>query len=209
MPRAAALALNELNWPQDEKTAFDTASRALTHPTITSVNVGLWIESLQPSRRRDLLNRSVERPTHYKWFMGETVSGVVCWLHQYKDDPSGSGIGFFARSVHDHRYSFVSKVLAGTLHMQDYSVPVADGLYSPPVPEDTSHYNQGSVYKVTWTQIHGVTGWKPGTTTILLQSPVYQAVSHVYDLEGRTVRDVPDLSRVLETMTSVLKATAD
>lgn len=59
-----------------------------------------------------------ETPTHAKWLLAEAPSGKgSAWIHDYRDHEAG---GRFAETIHDHRYDFVSILLAGSFLEQTF-----------------------------------------------------------------------------------------
>lgn len=138
---------------------------------------------------RDLLCR--ETATHYKWFIGASAeTGAVLWLHDYK--PADQRAAAYAQSVHDHRYSFASWILAGAYTHQRYSNDA-----HPQLVEET-RYEAPSSYVMDADEIHGVTGLEHGTLTLILQAPARRSYSTQHDWQGGVKRRHVDFDGRLE-----------
>jgi hypothetical protein len=127
---------------------------------------------------RDLLCH--ETGTHFKWFLGTTAERVL-WLHQYK--PTDARSATYAETIHDHRYSFVSVVLAGGYDHVHYEIR-PDG----PVAVRTEQYRAPDDYVLDADAPHRVTGLLDGTLTVILQGPARKDHSTVFHPDGRRTR---------------------
>ena len=160
-----------------------------------------WLNSLDRKELEIVCVRSVERASHFKWFLGGSVDGFVVWLHQYKADELPDAVGSFAASVHNHRYSFVSRVLKGSLFVSDFrfdrarQFPVLSGTRTIPAP---------STYVLSSDEIHRIDATDPATCTLVVQGPPERAYSRVYDLPNETFHDMYDLPARFPTLISLL-----
>ncbi|WP_330330413.1 hypothetical protein OHS33_12200 [Streptomyces sp. NBC_00536] len=137
------------------------------------------MSALSPAGRDLLMVRSVETPTHFKWCLaGGEHRGLRVWLHTYK--PWIPGEDRHAASIHDHRYSFVSAVLAGELRERRWRIHegriTAAGDHRRP---------SGETYAIAHSEIHSLGAVAPGTATLLVQAPAAKPFSTVYDPASR------------------------
>src|SRR5439155_2849950 len=97
----------------------------LDEDKVTPTALVAWLNGLNREELALLWSRSVERSSHFKWFLGNNTDGYLIWLHEYKAAQLPDTVGSFAASVHNHRYSFVSQVLTGSLQMSDFELESA------------------------------------------------------------------------------------
>jgi hypothetical protein len=57
-----------------------------------------------------LAEQSFDRDSHYKMFLLRSNLGWEAWLHFYKSDAPAAR---WARSIHDHRFGFASRIITG------------------------------------------------------------------------------------------------
>jgi hypothetical protein len=152
--------------------------------------------SLRSDELDELLARSTERSTHYKWCLASSGHrGVRIWLHVYKRWQSAEA--GFAASIHDHRYSFVSAVLTGML---------IERRWSPNGPREIKpglcmEYGPGNIYSIRDTEIHSIEKALPGTITFVVQLATTKPTSLVFN--PRTLeleRQIPDLGALFSPM---------
>ncbi|GHF37029.1 hypothetical protein [Streptomyces griseosporeus] len=135
-----------------------------------------YCAELPPARRDELLCMSTERSTHYKWCMASSGHRRArVWLHVYK--PWTSATTNFAASIHDHRYSFVSAVLSGSLRERRWGHAEAGRIR----PGRLFERPAGSTYRIESTEIHSIEKVCDGTVTLVLQMAATKVYSSVYD----------------------------
>jgi hypothetical protein len=160
-----------------------------------------WLNGLDRQELATLCARSVERTSHFKWFLGEGSNGCVVWLHEYKPDKLPDAVGSFAASVHNHRYSFVSQVLTGSLLVSDF---VLDPIQNFPILSGTRTIRAQSTYFLSSDDIHRIDATAPSTCTLIVQGPAERQYSRVFDIPNRTFRDMYDIPSRLPRLISLL-----
>jgi hypothetical protein len=149
-----------------------------------------WLNGLSPKELATLCTRSAERASHFKWFLGDSADGYVVWLHEHKADKLPDAVGSFAASVHNHRYSFVSQVLTGSLLVSDF---LLDPVQQFPVLSGTRTIRSQSTYFLSSDEIHRIDATAPSTCTLVVQGPPERPYSRVFDLPNGTFHDMYDL----------------
>jgi len=162
-----------------------------------------WLNGLNRKELAALCARSVERASHFKWFLGDSANGYVVWLHEYKMDKLPDAVGSFAASVHNHRYSFVSQVLTGSLLVSDFSL---DPIRHFPILSETRTIRAQSTYLLSSDEIHRIDATAPSTCTLVIQGPPERTFSRVFDLPNETFRDIYDLPSRFPEMISLLRS---
>jgi len=160
-----------------------------------------WLNGLDRQELTMLCARSVERTSHFKWFLGDSINGYVVWLHEYKSDKLPDVLGSFAASVHNHRYSFVSQVLTGSLLVSDFSL---DPIQQFPILSGTRTIQAQSTYFLGSEEIHRLDATAPSTCTLVVQGPPERQYSRVFDLPNGTFRDMYDLPSRFPKLVSLL-----
>jgi hypothetical protein len=172
---------------------------------LNTVSLITWLNGLNRKELAVLCARSVERTSHFKWFLGESVNGYVVWLHEYKAAMLPDAVGSFAASVHNHRYSFVSQVLTGSLSVSDFSL---DPIKQFPVFSRARIIPAQSTYFLSSDEIHRIDATAPSTCTLVVQGPPERPYSRVFDLPNATFQDIYDLPARLPELISVLSGPA-
>jgi hypothetical protein len=162
-----------------------------------------WLNSLSRRELVILCARSVERASHFKWFLGDSINGHVVWLHEYKATVLPDAVGSFAASVHNHRYSFVSHVLTGSLLVSDF---LLDPIKQLPVFSGTRTIQARSTYFLSSDEIHRIDATAPLTCTLVVQGPPERPYSRVFDLPNGTFHDMYDLPARLPKLISLLSS---
>lgn len=129
--------------------------------------------------------RSREVTTHFKWFLGARC-GYSLWLNEYKRDPAPG----HALTLHNHRYGFASRVVAGALGQRVLHIQHRDGEIKSVTKAAEFTSSAGDTYSIADDAIHYVTGWSPGTVTLLLKQPALREFSDVFDLQNFRVRQM-------------------
>jgi hypothetical protein len=165
-----------------------------------------WLEGLSQQEFAIICARSVERASHFKWFLGDSTNGYAVWLHEYKMVHLPDTAGSFAASVHNHRYSFVSQVLTGSLLVSNFSF---DPIQQFPVLSETRSIQARSTYYLGSESIHRIDATAPSTCTIIVQGPPEKSYSRVFDLAKRTFSDMHDLPSRIPGLISLLGSHTD
>ena len=140
---------------------------------------------------------SREVSTHYKWCL-YSDGQLSVWLNEYKP---GTHQGY-ARTVHNHRYSFASHVVWGSLEQRQFSIKHAAGRISSIDVKDISVVKSGEDYCLGSDDVHEVTRWEPGTASLVLKGPAVRAASEVFDFSQFSVHSVSSISALRPLATS-------
>jgi hypothetical protein len=165
-----------------------------------------WLRGLSGEELTAICARSVERASHFKWFLGDSSNGYMVWLHEYKETQLPDAVGSFAASVHNHRYSFVSQVLTGSLLVSEFSF---DPIQQFPIFSETITIQARSTYFLSADKIHRIDATAPSTCTLVVQGPPEKTSSRVFDLANKTFSDMRDLPSRFPEMVSLLNASPD
>lgn len=156
---------------------------------------------------REMLPRSRETPTHYKWhlFANDDV-GVQVWLHEYK--PKTTRSGGYAQSIHNHRYSMSALLLTGGYCYRGYEVSMnKDGLHADVRVTGSWDICEGSAYSMTPDEFHSVTEIQDGTVSLMIQGRAIRTYSTSVDPgSGRVIRHVPIEHRLGELRSALTGA---
>ena len=169
--------------------ASDLQGGVVTKSTVLS-----HLASLDGDDLQDVLCRSLDTTTHLKLSLSTVAHrGFRIWLHVYK--PWTDGAGRFAASIHNHRYSFVGKILYGGYAEPTWEVSRdALGGYS------TRIYRAGDINEVDSESVHSLDRVMPNTMTFIVQMPARKSYSVIYSTDGRAPVQLPDLERKLELL---------
>jgi hypothetical protein len=195
--------LNDLPWLTDLEAALGSARERLEQHEQTGRLVSQFLGSLSGEDRSYLLSRSMEKATHYKWLLGDGLPRYMVWLHQYKTPELFSRTHGFARSVHNHRYGFSSKVLSGALRVSSFclsSDPAVQGL----VHRGSYVLGKGDTVTVTEREIHRIDAVELRTRTVIVQGPVMRNYSMTYDLSSGQGTRIYDLDALLPDLVDEL-----
>ena len=161
-----------------------------------------WLSSLSQKELDILSSRSVERASHFKWFLGENAYRYIVWLHEYKNADLPDAVGSFAASVHNHRYSFVSRIIVGSLSVSNFS-------YYPDHKrlEFSSHikFPAEATYFLSSEEIHRVDAAAPSTCTLVIQGPPEREYSRVFDPTDGSFREIFELPARFPDLLTLLK----
>lgn len=184
----------------------DCASRVLEllrTSDLTSACISHWLRHLKPADLDTMTVRSVERASHIKWYLGSCSNGSIVWLHQYKQFALPDKLGSFAASIHNHRYSFGSRVLSGSLTVSHFEF----GAFLQ--QKGTEAMRTGTAYWLDADQIHRIDGTDSNTCTIVVQAPPRRAFSRVFHPSGRSFDDIYDLESRLPGLIDFLSGSAN
>lgn len=160
-----------------------------------------WLKSLDEKELNTLFARSVERTSHFKWFIGCTSNNYIVWLHEYKAGMPSAVAGSYAASIHNHRYAFVSRVLSGSLYASEFKLD-PEKVY--PQFVRTRRIGAGSVYALNSNDVHRIDRTDPGTSTLIVQAPAERSFSRVFDPQSGSYQDIYDLPSRLSNLVSLL-----
>jgi predicted metal-dependent enzyme (double-stranded beta helix superfamily) len=152
---------------------------------------------LDEARYADLLSVSREVSTHYKWLLaaGDDDAWKI-WLHQYKDEKVAAGA--YADVPHDHRYNFVSLVLAGGYDNVTYTRG-EEALR----PAGETPIGRGGTVALDHREIHSLAAIRPGTLSLFVQGQIRKQSSSSYRTDG-TTQEHPSLEQVFGELRSQL-----
>jgi hypothetical protein len=157
------------------------------------------LDAMDNSFFHDVVGRvSRETPTHYKWFLyGTGPADVNIWLHQFKETTSGNSS--YARSLHNHRYGFVSLMLSGGYETVGFELTtdnrLADGTSIESVRESSRMLlTPGESYTVSADEFHRIENVREGTATLVVQFPPVRTFSLSFDATTGTLRQHRNLA---------------
>ncbi len=161
-----------------------------------------WLGGLNQEELEILFSRSVERASHFKWFLGENAHRYVVWLHEYKAVNLPDAVGSFAASVHNHRYSFVSRILAGSLSVSNFSYDPARQCLKL---SGQVNFPAETTYFLSSEEIHRIDATAPSTCTLVIQGPPERKYSRVFDPISGSFHEIFDLSSRFPDLISLLR----
>lgn len=157
------------------------------------------IAAADPARTEH--DRSSEKTTHFKWFVGEDPDErFSLWLNAYK--PATHRRTGHAEVAHNHRFWFTSLVLSGGFTHATFT---ADGPKLTLSDEVTLH--AGDSFVIDPAEIHALRDLQDETVTLIVQSNPVRAFSDVYE-NGTVTRygDLPSSRRALNERLAELPA---
>jgi hypothetical protein len=204
-PSGGFPALARLPWKEEPSVAHQCAHDLLCGEAELGALLLEWLSGLEPSEIDVMVRYSVERSSHYKWFLGGNIHDYLVWLHQYKAPSEFRAINRFAASIHDHRLWFCSRVVAGGLHATWYKAVLG---------EQKAHLTAimrrrlppGAVVQMEAQEIHGIDDVEEGTVTLLIQGPPERHYSTSFDLSDGGMRRNYDLEALYPKVLSALKS---
>jgi hypothetical protein len=181
--------LDCLPWRSDPLRACAYVAELLAEDNAIAQQLAVWVSDLPSRQRRKMLNRSVEKSTHYKWFLGGHHDDYAVWIHQYRPASIFASSDRFAASVHNHRYPFVSRVLSGSLYVSNFGVSSLDDAMCKVSLEEERALSAGDVMFLNSNDVHRIDRVLDGTATIVIQGPPVRHYSTRFDLRnGRSER---------------------
>jgi hypothetical protein len=194
--------LDRLPWRSDPLGACACVAELLAEDHAVARQLAVWVSDLRPRQRREMLNRSVEKATHYKWFLGGHRADYTVWLHQYRPAGIFASSDRFAASIHNHRYPFVSRVLSGSLYVSTFEVSSLDeARYSVSLVEEQA-LGVGDVMFLDSNDVHRIDRVLDDTTTIVVQGPPVRHYSTRFDLRSGYSERIYDLDALFPSLTS-------
>jgi hypothetical protein len=191
-------ALDDLSWRDRTEEALAEARELLAAKELPE-DLAAWLSARPPEELEQIVERSIERATHFKWFLGAVPSAYAVWLHEYKPPEDFARATSFAASVHNHRYGFCSRVLRGGLDVSAFGTPRRPG--EPIRLVGRRRVEAGGTMTLSHEDVHRIDQVAPQTCTILIQGPVARNFSTCYDPRSGYGRRVYDLeSRLPQTL---------
>ena len=156
------------------------------------------------TRLDDLVDteRSVEKTTHYKWFLDEDPERrFQIWLHEYK--PSSHRREGHATVAHNHRFWLTSLILRGGFTDTRYErAGRAEDDSSSISPIESRRMRSGDTMVLSPDEIHSLSELGDDTLSLIVQSRPVRSYSEVF--EGGEVRRYRDLGAQLTELRSSL-----
>jgi len=170
-------------------------------PLFGALDVGGLIDGLKPDLDEIVdVERSVEKTTHYKWFLGEGSSGrFQVWLHEYK--PKTHRREGHATVAHNHRFWLTSLILRGGFTDTRYE-RTAEGDRRLIAPIASRVMRTGDTMVLAPDEIHALGELQDGTLSLIVQSKPVRSFSEVF--ENGTVRRYADLDAKLADLRASL-----
>lgn len=196
--------LAAVSWADAQSGATDSEAvvKDADLATCVSAEVATWTQ--HGINGRELLCH--ETTTHLKWFVAySAANGVVMWIHQYKPNAMEG----YARTIHNHRYWFVSAILYGGYDHLFYDV--ASG---QPQLRHREQYRAPGTYVMDADSFHSLESIVSPTLTLIVQGPAVRSLSQVFshsdgrdptsypDFNARTGQLVEDVARQLSNSTA-------
>lgn len=154
-------------------------------PVTITREIGQWLAL--SGRREEVALSARETSTHYVWPLHTTTAGFQTTLNEFKqltDTSQG-----YATTVHDHRYSFASLMLAGSYQQVRLAVEIAAQDRVANVRELGYDFLEvGQVVFVDHQDFHLLRQIQNGTLTLLIKCPPSKEQSTSIDIATRTAR---------------------
>ncbi|HET8566151.1 MAG TPA: hypothetical protein VFL77_06720 [Solirubrobacterales bacterium] len=187
----------------DSLKAFTWSDRHEAHTQAACLFDGLRPEEVLAQVRDDLsieVERSVEKTTHYKWFLGEgSERSFELWLHEYK--PSNLRRTGHATVAHNHRFWLTSLILRGGFSDTRYARVEGEGdAHIEPIRRRPME--AGNTMVIGPDEIHSLSDLRDGTISVVVQSRPLRSFSEVF--ENGEVRRYSDLEAKLAELRASL-----
>jgi hypothetical protein len=163
--------------------SIDWSDRAEAHARAADVFNTSGAERLIGDLRSDLpdaidVSRSVEKTTHYKWFLGGPPDGSFeLWLHEYK--PRALRRDGHATVAHNHRFWLSSIVLRGGFTDTRYEVDETSASLLREIASRTLTPDETMILDAD--EIHSLSALEDGTITLVAQSAPIRPYSEVFE----------------------------
>jgi hypothetical protein len=194
--------LDCLSWRSDPARACANAAELLTEDDTVAQQLVVWVADLRPRQKRQMLDRSVEKGTHYKWYLGGHHSDYAVWVHQYRPASVFVSSDRFAASIHNHRYPFVSRVLSGSLYVSTFEVSLSDETRCIVSSKGRQALNVGDVMFLDSNDVHRIDRVLDDTITIVVQGPPARHYSMRFDPQNGHCERIYDLDALFPSLTS-------
>jgi len=193
--------LHRLPWRSDPLAACAYVAELLGDDNAVAQQLAVWVSDLRPRQKRKMLNRSVEKGTHYKWFLGGHRSDYAVWVHQYRPASVFVSSDRFAASIHNHRYPFVSRVLSGSLYISTFEVSSDEPRCSISLKGEQV-LEVGDVMFLDSNDVHRIDRVLDDTTTIVVQGPPVRHYSTRFDPRNGCSERIYDLDALFPNLTA-------
>ncbi|HEY3562682.1 MAG TPA: hypothetical protein VGL05_34685 [Kribbella sp.] len=147
--------------PQGWRRQVEAALRTFPEPLAA---VQEHMLSWSHAERADMLARSHETATHYKWLLHCSGPHFKLWLHDYK--PAAARGAGYAEVPHNHRYDLCSRVLQGGFTNLIHQV-VDDVAYQASGDDLVS----GDLLSLDYRTVHSLANIVAGSTTLVVEGP--------------------------------------
>jgi hypothetical protein len=204
-PSGGFPAVASLPWKADPSTARQGARALLSHDDDFLTELVAWLGNLSAEDEDLLIRYSLERPSHYKWFLGGGIHEYLIWLHQYRSPSEFAGTNRFAASIHDQRLWFCSRVVSGGLDATWYQATPEGGKVHLTATE-RRRLSPGMVTQMHNDEIHGIDSVEENTVTFLIQGPPERHYSTSFNLTDGSSRRNYDLEGLYPQFISALRA---
>lgn len=147
-----------------------------------------------------------ETSTHYVWPLYSAATGHSVVINEFKGRTQlTSG---YANTVHNHRYSFASLVLAGGYSHVRYQVETSwPGLADRIYETTRENVNECSLTMVNHEDFHQITELQDRTLTLLMKCPAAKATSTSVNLDTMVMHGhIPAEARVQQLMSALVEA---
>jgi len=185
-------AFEALPWRLDPVGACRAARELLASERSAASAVFTYVDSREPAEAGELLVRSAEKSTHYKWYLGGGPT-YTTWLHEYKQPEVFARNTSYAASIHNHRYAFASLVLTGGMTVRMYDRGEDDSV----TLRAMLALDPGESSVLSADDVHEVCSVRPNTYTLVVQGPAQRSYSCVWDARGTALRRIYDMEHLL------------
>lgn len=174
-------------------------------PAVAPGRIATYLRGLPSPTREAITARSRETATHFAWcLVDDPGQPVSIWVNEYKDPSRWPGS--YANSVHNHRYDFCTRILAGGYRHERYRV-VRDpgtGRLTEVTLGDQQQTRPGTVLAMPADSFHRVPTAQAGTLTLLVKMRARFGHSVSYDPATRTTQvHIPIETRVDELINAL------
>ena len=136
-------------------------------------------ENLSSSRRLLTTTGCKETATHYKWLIGANPrSHSRLWIHEFKEGTQD--VEAYASIPHNHRYSFVSKILFGGYSERFWSHSSDRSVF----PSSSVIRKSTEAHFIDSSWIHSLEHIKTGTLTAVVEGAPEHSASTSWNLDG-------------------------
>jgi hypothetical protein len=169
--------------------SLDWSERASAHTRTAEAFAAMGAQRLARDLGSDLsitvdLGRSVEKTSHYKWFLGGPEDGSFeLWIHEYK--PQSLRREGHATVAHNHRFWLSSIVLRGGF--TDSRFRRDDNSDSLLTEISSNRMRTGETMVIDADEIHSLSELQDGTITLVVQSAPIRSYSEVFESGSRKV----------------------
>lgn len=194
--------LDQLSWSGGAQGSLRAARLFLESSPLPEM-LASWLAARSAPELACIADRSIERTTHFKWFLGGKPGKYTLWLHEYKAPEIFARAVDFAASVHNHRYGFCSRILSGALHVSEFVISEPN---EPIKLSATRAVAAGETMLLSHEDVHRVDHVNLHTCTLIIQGPPARNFSTCYNIASGRGRRVYDLQSRLPGVVGRLTA---